>query len=157
MTLYPHPSRGFTLLIAIMLSSAALSVGLALLDIAYKQTTISSSVAQSQSAFYNADTVMECALYWDQQQDAFSYTSPLSSITCGGVSLPVTINQVPSSPNPRVRTFVMVLPCSGSGESIASTTVYKWSTRQTSIYSSGFNICNPNHSRRIERSLRASY
>ncbi len=149
-------SRGFTLIIAIMLSSAALSVGLALLDLAYKQTVISSSVAQSQTAFYNADSILECALYWDQKQDAFSYASPLSSITCGGVNLPITVNQAPSSPSPRVRTFVITCP-GVAGSSIASTTVYKWSTRQTSIYSSGFNVCDPNHSRRIERSLKASY
>lgn len=149
----PTYPRGFTLLIAIMLSSAALSVALALLDIAYKQTIISSSGAQSQTAFYNADTIMECALYWDQEQDAFSYTSPLSSITCNGVNLPITIN---NTPVPHVRTFVITCP-GVAGSSSASTTVYKWSTRQTAIYSSGFSICDPNHSRRIERGLKATY
>lgn len=152
---YTRTQRGFTLLIAVILSSVALSIGIALLDIAYKQVILASSIKQSQVAFYNADSIMECALYFDQQQNAFSYTSPLSSITCNTVSLTVTSNQVPAPPNARVRTFVV--PCGVAGESIASTTVYKWNTGATSIYSSGFNLCDPNSARRIERGLKATY
>ena len=66
--------RGFTLLVAVILASVALSLGLILLDISYKQVVLASSARQSQSAFYNADSAMECALYWDQQFDSFAYT-----------------------------------------------------------------------------------
>lgn len=153
----PHtPPRGFTLLIAVILSSVALSVGIALLDVAYKQVILASSARQSQTAFYNADTALECVLYWDQTQNAFSYAAPVGSITCNGVNISVTPNQTPAPPNPRVRTFVITCP-GIAGSSSASTTVYKWNTGSTTIYTSGFNTCDPNNLRRIERGLKVTY
>ncbi len=149
------PHKGFTLLIAVVLSSVALSVGIALLDIAYKQVILASSARQSQTAFYNADTALECALYWDQQQNAFAYASPAASVTCNNVSLSVTSNQSPAPPNPRVRTFVVT--CGAGGTSLASTTVYKWNTGSTTIYTSGFNTCLENNNRRVERGLKVTY
>lgn len=147
------PQRGFTLLIAVILSSVALSIGVALLDIAYKQVILASAARQSEAAFYNADTALECALYYDQQINAFSYASPLSSISCGAQTLTVTAN---NTPEPRVRTFVMSCP-GVPGSSSASSTIYKWSTGSTTIYTSGFNTCDPDNLRRIERGLKVTY
>lgn len=148
--------RGFTLLISVILSSVALAIGIALLDIAYKQVILASSARQSQVAFYNADTALECALYWDQQQNAFSYATPLASISCNNATLTITSNQSPTPPSPRVRTFVISCPGVPGGSS-ASTTIYKWNTGSTSIYSSGFNTCDPTNIRRIERGLKVTY
>lgn len=146
-------SRGFTLLISVVLSSVALAVGIALLDIAYKQVILASSARQSQTAFYNADTALECALYWDQQQNAFSYATPLASISCNNATITVTSDQSPSPPSPRVRSFIVSCP----GGSSASTTIYKWNTGSTSIYASGYNTCDPTNIRRIERGLKVTY
>ena len=90
------PIRGVTLLISVILTSVVLSVALALLDITYKQVLLSGSAKQSQYAFYNADTAMECALYWDQQKNAFDYTTPLGagSLLCNtlGATSYVTVS-----------------------------------------------------------------
>jgi hypothetical protein len=145
------PERGFTLLIAVILSSVALSIGIALLDIATKQVVLSSSAKQSQVAFYNADRALECALYWDQKRNAFDYTTPMSEVSCGGASSTVSV----SGSSPRIRSFAIT--CGTPGTTIASTTVYKSSDGSTFIYSSGFNTCDATNPRRIERGLKVTY
>ena len=148
------PQRGFTLLVSVILASVALSIGLALLDIAYKQVVLASSARQSQNAFYNADAVLECALYWDQTQNSFRYTDTSSSIsiTCGGQPITVTFTNPPSGT--RTRTFTM--PCSGGGTS-GSATITKQSDATTNIFASGYNTCDDSHTRRIERGLKVIY
>lgn len=147
--------RGFTLLIAVILSTVVLTVGLALLDVAYKQVVLASTAKQSQAAFYNADSALECALYYDQKFNDFDFATPTnnpSSITCS--STPVTNYQ--SNANANVRITIFTIPCPTSGI-YATTTVYKYSTGGTSIYANGFNTCVPTDPRRIERGLKATY
>lgn len=149
--------RGFTLLIAIVLTSVLLAIGLALLDVTYKQVTLSSSARQSQYAFYAADSALECALYWDQQQNAFSYTAPLTSIRCNATDLPLT-----TSVSGTVRTTTFSVPCPGG--TIADVTVYKTNgatacsgSSTSCLYASGYNVCDASNSRRIERGLKVFY
>lgn len=148
--------RGFTLLIAVVLTSVLLSVGLALLDIAYKQIVLSSTARQSQYAFYAADSAMECALYWDQKQNAFSYSAPLSTIRCNATDIPLT-----SSVSGSVRTTTFSIPCPGG--SLAQVTIYKTNgaacsgTATSCLYSNGYNACSPTDPRRIERGLKVFY
>jgi Tfp pilus assembly protein PilE len=147
-----HPQRGFTLLIAVVLTSVLLAVGLALLDIAYKQVVLSSTARQSQTAFYTADSALECALYWDQKQNAFSYTTPLTSITCSGKTIAVT-----SSVSSGVRTSTLSVPCETGAGTAALVTVTKDTIGATRLYASGFNTCNASDPRRLERGLLAVY
>ncbi len=87
-------SRGFTLLLAALISSIALSVGIAIYTIAQKEITLSSLGKYSAYAFYNADSGAECALYWDIKGSSvttfFSTTTPPSTITCDKQSVAVT-------------------------------------------------------------------
>jgi len=157
MMIHKEP-RGFTLLIAVILTSVILSVGLALLDIALKQVTLSSTARQSQYAFYAADSAMECALYWDQQQNAFGYSIPLTSIRCGAVDMPVT-----SSISGGMQTSEFSIPCPG-GES-AVVKVYKSGgsatcnagSAKSCLYASGYNVCSAANPKRIERGLKVFY
>lgn len=146
--------RGFTLLISIILSSVVLTLGLALLDVAYKHVILASTAKASQAAFYNADSALECVLYYDQQLNAFDYTTPLAqgNITCS--STPVT--NYTSVQDAQKRITIFALPCSGGG-AYATTTVYKYATGATSLYANGFNTCAANDPRRIERGLKATY
>lgn len=70
--------------------SVMLSFGLALGALAYKQQVLASSAVESQYAFYAADAGLECALYADQQQTLFAYTSDLAApapvMTCDGAA-----------------------------------------------------------------------
>lgn len=145
--------RGFTLLIAVILASVLLTVGIALLDIAYKQVILSSSAKQSQYAFYAADAALECALYYDQRHDAFN-TNPnnLTSISCGGFTIPIA----PSGSAPRYTTFS--IPCSGGGTQ-ATLRIYKNDSGAdpSKLYASGFSSCSSTDQRRIERGIKVAY
>lgn len=149
--------RGFTLLIAIILASVALALGLALVDIAYRQTVLSSTARQSQSAFYNADAALECVLYWDQQKDFFNsnpFNVAQGSVECGG--LPVTLSSVRVGASPTVTTYTV--PCSGGGVS-ASVTVWKNNPGlyENILYATGYNTCDTENQRRVERGLKVTY
>lgn len=152
-----HPSRGFTLLIAVILTSVLLSVGLALLDISYKQIVLSSTARQSQYAFYAADSAIECALYWDQKENAFAYAAPIGTIQCAGSNISVS-----SSVSGGTRTSTFATPCVDGVT--ASVTVYKTTGASCSsgsatscIYATGYNTCTATDPRRIERGLKVFY
>lgn len=156
------PVRGITLLIAVILSSVVLSVALALLDITYKQVLLSSSAKQSQFAFYNADSVMECALYWDQQKGAFDFTaSPYltSGLICNQTTIMPTSAPNSSTLFATSRKTVFYVPCAGSDTSLIQgvVTVIKQNNGATNIYATGYSTCNPSDPRRIERGLKVLY
>lgn len=93
--------RGFTLLFAALIASIVLSLGSAIFEIAQKQVTLSSLGRDSQFAFYAADTIAECALYWDFRYSYFSTSTPDGvDPTCSGE--PLTTSGRPSN-------------CSGAG------------------------------------------
>jgi hypothetical protein len=73
-------NKGYTLLFAVLVSSIVLSVGISILTISKKEFLLSSSARESISAFYAADSGLECALYHNDSADAFSST------TVGGIS-----------------------------------------------------------------------
>lgn len=152
--IFSTPQRGFTLLIAVVLTSVALGIGLALLDIAYKQVVLASTAKQSQSAFYAADTLMECVLYYDQQLNTFAYSATSGSVTCNGQTASVTFDQTNTSLGHK-RTFT--LPCTGAGTERGKATIYKTSAAATQIFVTGYNTCTANNPRRIERGLKAFY
>lgn len=82
-------NKGFALLIAVIFMAVALSLGLSLASLAYKQEVLASAALESQSAFYAADAGLECALRADQQENAFAYgnyvpSAPDFTETCGG-------------------------------------------------------------------------
>ena len=148
----PAP-RGFTLLIAVILASVMVTVGLTLLDISYKQFLLASTARQSQYAFYSADSAIECALYYDQQEDAFN-TNPnaLTQISCDGQTISITS----TGSYPKITSYT--IPCTGGGTQ-ADVTVYKNypTTPTTRIYASGYNTCDEDDPRRVERGLKVVY
>lgn len=160
MITHPRITRGFTLLIAVVMTSVILSVGLALLDIAYKQVVLSSVARQSQYAFYAADSAMECALYWDQKFNAFAFDdsqySPTNTITCGNTTLTLS-----TSKSGATRTTTFNTACqngvTGSVRVVKSHTSACSGLSTNCIYASGFNTCNADDARRIERALKATY
>jgi Tfp pilus assembly protein PilX len=84
-------SRGFTILLAALVASLVLSLGISVFTIAQKQLLLSSLSRTSQYAFYAADAGAECALYWDLRHVAFGSTStdPLTELTCDGQAVEI--------------------------------------------------------------------
>ena len=58
-------TAGFTLFVAMIVSSLLLAVGFSIGNIILKQLLLSGSGKDSQTAFYAADSGIECAEFWD--------------------------------------------------------------------------------------------
>lgn len=151
--------RGFTLLVAILLATVAVTLGVSLIDIAYKQVILSSTAKQSQSGFYAADSALECALYWDQKFNAFSYSSPRNTgtMTCNGFSLLSPQSALVAGGDPYRRTSFYVRCASSGSTNNALVTVYKYASGRTNIYANGYSSCNAADQRRVERGLKVLY
>ncbi len=78
--------RGFTLLLASLIASLLLAIGLSMFTIAQKEIILSSLGRDSQYAFYAADAGAECALYWDLK-GGFATDSPVTGAKCN--TLPI--------------------------------------------------------------------
>ena len=131
----------------------ALALGIALLDIAYKQVLLSSSAKNSQYAFYNADSALECALYYDQKLSAFYYGTTYSGgVKCSNIS----VTNFAATQDASKRTTIFTVPCAGGGTS-ADVTIIKTPTGTTNIYATGYNTCDASSPTRIERGLKAKY
>jgi Tfp pilus assembly protein PilX len=156
-----HSQKGFTLLMAALVASIALSLGAAIFNIAHKQVNLSSLGRDSQFAFYAADMATECALYWDVRVQYWSSSTPPTSVTCE--------NQVAST------TFAYAAPTStftfqyqpngGLMQTCASVTVTKvWNAStqsiRTVIHGDGFNEpCNliSTSAQSLQRSVELNY
>ena len=58
---------GFTLFVAMIVTALILSIGFSIGNIVLKEITLSSSGKESQIAFYAADSISECAIFWDRK------------------------------------------------------------------------------------------
>ncbi len=159
--------RGFALLIAVIFMSVMLSIGLALGSLGYKQQVLASSAIQSQYAFYVADAALECALYFDQQQNLFAYPSsdPPSppTITCDN-SIAISATKVWSASQWSVTNRLSL----DSGKHCADVSIYKYKDptgsplRTTYLFSQGYDVscdtvASPNGARIVSRGLSSDY
>ena len=155
--------RGFALLVAIIFMSVMLSFGLALGSLSYKQQVLASSAIQSQYAFYAADAGLECALYADQQQNLFSYTSDMSapapSMTCDDIA-PISASVLSHTETQWVISNRLSLD---ANKRCADVTVYKPNgTGTTYLFSQGYDVscatvANPQGTRFVARGLNIRY
>jgi hypothetical protein len=150
-------TKGFTLFYALLVSSLALSIGLAIYDITVRELQLSEAATQSQYAVYAADTGAECALYWENKyvgnggsNSAFATSSadtgiPTSGVICNGqdvAAAAVAASTWPqaSDANDATTTFSIagattVAPCS-------IVYVYKSGNPSvTTVVSHGYNTC----------------
>ena len=157
--------RGFTLLIAVIFMSVMLSFGLALGSLSYKQQVLASSAVGSQYAFYAADSGLECALYADQQQNLFAYTSNMSAsaplMTCDAVA-PIYASVLSHTASSQWVIFTRL--SLDSGAHCADVTVYKPmpGSGTTYLFSQGYDVScatvsNPIGSRFVARGLNVHY
>ncbi|KKW10786.1 MAG: hypothetical protein UY50_C0026G0013 [Parcubacteria group bacterium GW2011_GWA2_49_9] len=161
----PRSARGFTVLFAVLIGSLLFSLGIAISQLSIKEIVLSSTGKQSETAFFAADTGIECALYWDfrigrEEEDEFVFPSyndevgdGYESIECNGDS-EVEIFPVIADSTSATSTFTLTFVPSGCAEVI----VGKTSAGSTVIESRGRNECglgaNPG---RVERALRVRY
>lgn len=173
-------NRGFTLLLAALVASIVLALGSSIFTIAKKQITLSSLGRDSQFAFYAADTIAECALYYDVRFARFATSSESAAMTpiqCDGVVMTPTLVGVPTA-NSAVSHFITIDEVSIPSEpryglfwqnelgvrqpgNCAEVTVYKNPTAPyTVIHADGYSTeCNTLESsgRALQRSIEIQY
>ena len=174
--------KGFTLLFAVIVSTLVLAVGGSIINIALKQLVLSGTGRESQYAFYAANTGIECALYWDiagvNGEPAFATSTAFSIPSSAGCADTPNIYDDQST-DPEVRDFSVEDLGDGLTESYFRLQNFKNVTgddleycadvyvrkqtdpsgrvTSTVIESRGYNTCNSNSPRRIERGLEMNY
>ncbi|MCC2630582.1 MAG: seg [Candidatus Paceibacter sp.] len=86
-------TRGFALLIGVVMASVLISITFVMFSISLKQVSLSTTGKNSQYALFAADTGLECALYADYKV-LKSFVDPV--VTTNGSDTIVT----PNKPNP---------------------------------------------------------
>lgn len=159
----PRSSPGFTILLAALVASLVLGLGISIFSIAYKSVTLSTMGRDSQFAFYAADTAAECALYWDApSRDAFSTTSPAASIRCDDPDPPnpITVtNNLPTWPS-TVFTVGGATSFEPNGYCAVVTVTKRDVSPFTTIHADGYNVpCSERSTnpRTLQRSVELNY
>lgn len=157
-------NKGYTLLFAVMVSSLVLAVGISILNISKKEFLLSSSARESITAFYAADSALECAVYFDNI-GYFSDINSASLIKCVGNTISNISNNLPAT----ISYDIKLKPVgeAGSQENAICARVvrnYDSTTRVVEFISRGYNMgwkvngnsgrCDTPSPRRVERALR---
>lgn len=80
-----NTSAGFALLLALLVVSVVITVGLTILDITTKQVRLAASAADSEGAYSAANAGVECAMHWRRiSTTTMENGSPLSGVACFG-------------------------------------------------------------------------
>jgi hypothetical protein len=173
-----YKEQGFTLILAIFLSTIVLTITLSMMSILYKQLILSTADRESQIAFFAADSGMECAYYWDFRADLSGSTTqsifqtvrplavPLATLapSCAGQNIFVTpgptgetaFDQSASTVNEDSTIFYMT---GLNGTQACAYVIVKKNknTSTTTIESHGQNRCILGDSRRVERAIQFRY
>lgn len=142
MNIQHSPQKGATLLIAILMASVMLSVGLGVYQRTYKELYFASFWKQAQIAFAAADSGLECALYWDLH--------PATEYTCFGNASALWPTILVGTPQ--------TLSMDVYGSCVIVEITKNAVSPLTTIKSRGYNdVCGSTNPRRVERGLRIDY
>jgi hypothetical protein len=162
-------NKGFTLLVAIVVTASLLLVSFMVVNLAFKQLLISDANEESQYAFYNADSGVDCAVYWDLLDPALSRfaTTTTGTIACNGQTGITTGSQttIPTTPSTSLiggggngnPTSIFYLTFTKGCVIVRVTKSYSGNTLITTIDSRGYNTCSVTAPRRFERGVTLTY
>lgn len=162
--------QGFTLFIAVLLTSILLSIALSLANFTVKQSIISSFGRESQFSFYAADSGIECAFYYDlkdtnvfatsSDSTVYNLRAPAGSLKfCNGVDITTVRSEVISTTAATTTFGYTFLP-----QTYCVSVIVGKSGNQTTVEARGYNrgsgpTCTVSgaDNRRVERAVRVRY
>ncbi len=165
--------KGYAMLFTIIIVSVISVITAGLSSIAYKQLTLSSLAKDSQVATVWADNANECALFFHQRV-FLSYSENYEehkTWNCGGHDLEITWSSKGDTSSGDEGDEVSVWKYSlASEESQTNTPCFTVEVEETEkigsssssskdvvIISKGYNVCDTNHIRSVERSYEIRY
>lgn len=146
--------RGFAMLFTVLIITLILSIAIGISNLSLKQMILSSLAKDSQISFYEADTAVECGLYYDSILNVFPVgtdgsTAP-GEIICGNNTYTIDSNSLTDYLVYKQNVIDGTKPCS-------SLYFDKLTTPGTNIVQGrGYNICD-NTQRQVERALEVRY
>lgn len=147
-------NKGFAMLFTVLIISLILSISLGISNVTFKQTILSSLAKDSQIAFYQADTAIECGMYYDSALSFPVGTNPSSVglITCGNDQF-----QIDAASYTDYLIFKQIVsnqsdPCS----TIIFDKKTKLSTNEAIVQGLGYNTCTTSP-RQVQRALQVTY
>lgn len=153
--------KGYAILFAVILVSIISLISFGLSNTIYKQVMLSSGARDSQLAFYESDMAMDCALYIDNQTN--DLTNGQASFTCGidknekpytlNIGTATIQNQTVYNLKPDTLIANSIDPCFR----INITKDNSANKTATIILANGYNICNENNNRTVERTIEVKY
>ncbi len=156
--------KGVSLFIAVLVASVATLFSFAISNIALREVLLAQTGRDSQLAFYAANSGIECALFWDLKHSAFRPEFSQRSIECNYNN--VSFNMLGTIggdetvwTHPDLGFFPL-----GVGDGcfkISITKVVKVeeenTTVDTTLVSRGYNVCDLDSPRILERAIRVMY
>ncbi len=148
-------NQGYAILFTIIIISAILAMGAGMSNAILKQLLLSSTARESQLAFYQADTAVECAIYAAEIQNLAILSSPWQ---CGldGSGNPIDLNIANIGTD--IYRLSVNLPFAGPCFSIdvdKSTGVTPPYTAD--IKARGYNVCDSSDIHQVERGIEVNY
>jgi len=150
--------KGYAILFTVVIVSAISVITAGLTNAVYKQLVLSSLAKDSQSAFYQADTAGDCALYADRVKGAEESPNLITDggpFSCGGLELTVVSTGLnyTISPSPTVQDSSD--PCFMIDVTKDAITIP--GTITTTIKAKGYNFCDKSNLRTVEREIQIDY
>lgn len=149
-----RPQAGFAMLFTVLIVTLILSISISISNLSFKQTVLSSLAKDSQISFYQADTAIECGLYYDTTVNLFPLGTndyPTEQIFCGNETYNIDASQ-------SFTDYFVYKQAVNDNSNPCSTIVFdKSTTLGTSIVGGfGYNICGASV-RQVERALEVRY
>lgn len=145
--------NGYAILFTVIIVSAVSVIAAGISNAIYKQIVLSSLARDSQRAFYMADTASDCALLFDMEiMNTITDFELLENYpwSCGGFAVEV---------DPEIDGSYTIEPSGSIGTS--QNPCYRIVTTKngsvTTILANGYNICNKNNIRTVERQIKIVY
>lgn len=144
-------NKGYAILFTVIIVSIISMISIGMSNTAFKQIILSSVARDSTAAFYLADIASECALYADSE---YSMAVPTNPWSCAGNTLDYS--------SPLLNSYEL-LPT--AEDSISSNKCFRISVEKTEtaslvatkIMAKGYNICNQDNDRTVERAIEINY
>lgn len=163
---YFKTNNGYAMLFTVVVVSIVATIAMGLSGSAYKQVVLSAVAKDSQSAFYQSDTAVECALYADFKLGGPVASTKLSSGSwkCGkDNSLPwkdVTLyldTQIVTESNYGFLPFSPDSAGSVVRSSCFEFDVNKSDPTKTVVKARGYNNCDKRDPKTVEREIEVNY